>query len=477
MSSNRDRKPNASSASTGAGHPASGLVGTEQELIRRGEPEYEHVRSEAVWNGRTPDRFPEVIVRAAAERDVPGALARAREEGLRVCVRSGGHNWSGSQLRDGALLLDLSRLKHCAIDPGSYTATVGPGVTGADLAAELARYGLAFPAGHCGSVALGGYLLSGGLGWNSRELGPACSYVEEIEAVTADGSTVTCSEQENSDLFWAARGAGPGFFAVATRFRLRLLPHPGAITTTSFTFALDEAAEVGEWALRTARESPPNVETSLLLAARGPARGSTRPGPRLRIEASCFAGTPEAAEDALAPMAACPFAERALDLRPSQPTAFRALYEGTSSTWPPEHRYAVDTLWSTEPYEAQLARAARLIARAPSEHSYVLVPFEPVAPDPDGLRHMAFSVLGRSYLTLFAVWEDPAADGANTRWLRESMDELDPYGTGSHYIGEADLEAGAARSRRSYAPADWERLRQVRARWDPSGLFQDFLTP
>ncbi|OEU90808.1 FAD linked oxidase-like protein [Streptomyces abyssalis] len=430
-----------------------------------------------MWNGLTPDRFPEVIVRVAAERDIPQVLDRAREEGLRVSVRSGGHNWSGSQLRDGALLLDLSRLQHCAIDAGSSTATVGPGVTGSTFAAQLSRHGLAFPTGHCPTVALGGYLLSGGLGWNSRELGPACQYVEEIEAVTADGSTVTCSETENADLFWAARGAGPGFFAVVTRFRLRLLPHPGSIMTASFTFALNEAEQVGEWALRAARDSPPSVETNLVLTASGPARGSSGPGPRLRIESSAFAATPEAAGEALAPLAGCPFAERALDLQPAQPTAFRSLYEGAGSTWPPEHRYAVDTLWSTETYETQLARSARLIARSPSEHSLVLIPVEPVAPDPDGLRDMAFSALGESYVAPFAVWADPAADETNTRWLREGMDELDPHGTGSHYIAETDLEAGASRARRSFAPADWERLRQVRARWDPSGLFQDYLTP
>lgn len=449
----------------------------EGELIARGEHGYEHARQEAVWNGLTPDRYPELIVRPASEEDIPEALAHAREQGLRVSVRSGGHNWSGTQLRDGALLLDLSRLQHCSVDPDSSTATVGPAATGRMLAAELALHRFSFPTGHCPTVALAGYLLGGGLGWNSRHEGPACRYVEEIEAVTADGTTVTCSESENPDLFWAARGAGPGFFAVVTRFRLRLLPHPGSIMSASFTFPLDEAESVGGWALRTALESPSNVETTLLLTAPRPTARTSAPGPRLRIETSVFAANRKEAEEAIAPLDACPFAERALDLRRARPAAFRDLYEGADSAWPAEHRYAVDTLWSVESYETQLARGVRLITRAPSEGSLVMIPVEPVARDREGLRNMAFSALGESYLAAYAIWRDPAADEINTRWLREGMDELDPHGTGSHYIGETDLGAGASRARRSYTPADWERLRRVRHRWDPSGLFQDFLTP
>lgn len=475
MSSSRD-KSRESGPSVAQG-VRQGLVGAEQQEVRRGDPDYESARAEAVWNGRTPDRYPEVVVRVADEREIPQVIARARQEGLGVCVRSGGHHWAGPQLRDGTLLLDLSGLRHCAVRHDSCTATAGPGLTGADFAGELARHGLTFPVGHCPTVTLGGYLLSGGLGWNSRELGPACSYIEEIEAVTADGTTVTCSERENPELFWAARGAGPGFFAVATRFRLRLLPHPASIMTVSYTFELDDAEQVGEWVLHAARRSTPNVETSMVLTASGPARGSAGPGPRLRVESSSFATTPEAAAEALAPLAACPFSERALELRPSQPTAFRSLYEGAGPAWSPERRYAVDTLWSAEPYEAQLARSARQIARAPSEHSYLLIPVEPVAPDPLGARNMSFSVQGASYAALYAVWEDEPDDEANIRWLRESMDALDPDGSGAHYIGEADLTAAPSRARRSYTPADWERLRRVREHWDPSGLFRNFLTP
>lgn len=445
------------------------------KLIRRGDAEYERAREEAVWNGLVPDRFPEAVVQAADEDDVRAGLAYARTAGLRVCVRSGGHNWSGVQLRDGALLLDLSRLNRCVLDPWRGTATVGPAVTNRLLATALERHGLAFPYGHCPTVAMGGYLLSGGLGWNSRAWGPGCRHVEEIEAVTADGRTLVCNETQNADLFWAARGAGPGFFAVVTRFRLRLRPQPAAVATTSFTFPLSLLERLSEWAVPTALSLPPEVETTFALTADGPAAGAEGPGPRVILSATAFGGTRRQAVEALAPLDRCPLAGHALTRSLSRPTPRLSLFTEDDEALPKQHRFTVDTLWSSEPYKAQLARASRAIAAAPSRKSLFLVPVEPVAPDHS--RDMAFSPLGESFLIGYAVWDDPAADEANKSWLRQAMTTLDPDGTGGRYIGEADLEAGQSRSSGAYAPAAWERLRRLKSHWDPDNLFHSYPTP
>ncbi|MFI9599697.1 FAD-binding protein [Streptomyces sp. NPDC052043] len=131
-----------------------------------------------------------------------------------------------------------------------------PGAIGSRFAMELARRDLAFPAGHCPSVALGGYLLSGGLGWNSGLWGVGCASVLEITVVTADGAVLRCTEEEHPGLFWAARGAGPGFFAVVTGFRLRLQRRPTALATTSYVFPLAAVGPVADWATETARELP-----------------------------------------------------------------------------------------------------------------------------------------------------------------------------------------------------------------------------
>src|SRR5215212_1854568 len=199
------------------------LTGT---VLRHGDPGYEAARRECVWNGRIAGRFPELIVQAERDEDVVTALAMARERDLAVGVRSGGHSWAGSHLRDGGMLLDVSRLAGVSVDAAAATAAVGPGVRGSDLVATLREHDLFFPVGHCQGVALGGYLLQGGFGWLSRIFGPACVSVTAVDVVTADGTLVHADERSHSDLLWAARGAGPGFFGVVTRFHLALHPWP-----------------------------------------------------------------------------------------------------------------------------------------------------------------------------------------------------------------------------------------------------------
>ncbi|KOG41916.1 FAD-binding oxidoreductase [Streptomyces decoyicus] len=453
----------------------------EDRLIRRGEPGYETARSAAVWNERRPGRFPEAIVRAASEAEVAQTVTYARARGLQVSMCSGGHNWSGSSLRDRGLLLDLSALRECRVSPATgtapATATVEPAATGQELVAVLTPQDLAFPVGHCPTVAVGGFLLGGGLGWNSRAWGASCASVEEIRAVTADGRTVTCSETRHPDLFWAARGAGPGFCAVVIRFRLALHPHPASIMATSLTFPLAEVARVAEWAERVARGLPPYVETAFVLVPSGPPTDSAPAGPRITVSATAFAATRSEALRALEPFADCPFGELAVARHPPAPQSFAALHEGAAAAWPPAHRYAADTLWSQESYATQLTRIADVLAHAPSGKSLVLAPVQPVSEHPALLRNMAFSPLGESYFVCYAVWDDPADDETHARWLREAMAAADPQGDGFHFIAETDLEADAARARRSYAPATWDRLQEIKAQWDPENVFHSYLAP
>jgi FAD/FMN-containing dehydrogenase len=463
----------------------------EGRVVWRGEPAYEDVRQNMLWNALKPARYPDVIVGAATETDVQAAVSLARSRGLRVAVRTGGHSWCGSPLRDGGMLIDLSALRGYAIDPatgdGTPTASVQPAVTGRELASRLAQHGLAFPTGHCGSVPVAGYLLSGGLGWNAPARGPACAGVREIEAVTADGEVVRANETENPDLLWAARGAGPGLFAVVTRFRLRLYPLPAAIATTSLVFATTDAVEVARGVEAVAGDLPPNVELTIVLTRTVPgltAEGATNPV--VNVTATVFAGTREEATEAVEPLLAAPFVRRSLARSIDQssidqssidrPADFGSLYDYSDVLWPPGHRYAADTLWSDAGLGALIPTLAADVARAPSRKSLILVPVPavgPVAAPPPG---MAFSALGRNYSAMFGIWEDAADDDGNIRWLRDTMNGLEPLGTG-HYVAEADLTAESSRARRSYRPEAWERLQALRVRWDPTSVFQPYLGP
>ena len=157
----------------------------EGRVVWRGDEQYEAIRQSMVSNALKPARFPEAIVSAASEADVVAAVELARSRDLQVAVRAGGHSWVGSPLRDGTLLIDLSSLRELAIDEASRTAAVQPAVTSSELAEALAPHGLAFPVGHCPSVGLSGFLLGGGLGWNSGAWGPACMSLQAIDVVTS----------------------------------------------------------------------------------------------------------------------------------------------------------------------------------------------------------------------------------------------------------------------------------------------------
>src|SRR5215216_4782995 len=217
------------------------------DIVWRNDTGYEQARRSAVSNGRKPDRFPDVIVRARTDDDVVAAIKLAKKYGLKIGIRSGGHSWAASFLRDGGMLLDLSQMKGFSVDVSARTATVQPALKGADLNRALLRDRLFFPSGHCMGVSLGGFLLQGGFGWNSRLWGPACCSILGMDIVTADGELVQASESQNADLFWAARGSGPGFFGVVTRFHLSLQTRPQTIMKSDYVYPIEVLEDVLFW--------------------------------------------------------------------------------------------------------------------------------------------------------------------------------------------------------------------------------------
>ncbi len=186
--------------------------------------------STAIFNRRLTDRQPAAVVRPTTEAEVVDAVRLARERGWQVAVRSGGHSWAQWSVRDDALVIDLGRLNELSYDEATGVVSRRHPRSGAapSSAPFLEARGRFFPGGHCPTVGIGGFLLQGGQGWNARGWGWAAEYVEAVDVVTAAGELVRASADENADLYWAARGAGPGFPGVVTRFHLRTLPAPAA---------------------------------------------------------------------------------------------------------------------------------------------------------------------------------------------------------------------------------------------------------
>ena len=320
-------------------------------IFWRDDTGYEHARLSAVSNGRKPDRFPDVIVRAQGNDDVIAAVQLAKERNLKIGVRSGGHSWAASFLRDGGMLLDLAQMNSFSVDVSTRTATIQPALKGSDLNRALLKDRLFFPSGHCMPVSLGGFLLQGGFGWNSRLWGPACCSILGMDIVTADGELVHANESENADLFWAARGAGPGFFGVVTRFHLALYTRPQAMMKSDYVYPIEVLDDVLRW-IRTIQPSlPPNMEP--LVFVRRDMFGHS--GPMALITAPVMADSQEEARAALALLETCPVLDKAVMRDVNVVTELDGLLQGAEDLlYPPGAHYAADNMWTNASADALL---------------------------------------------------------------------------------------------------------------------------
>lgn len=443
-------------------------------LVWRAEPGYEEARSGPCFNERVPDRFPEAVLFAASVDDVVAGVRLARERGLQVGVRSGGHSWGAWGLRDGALLIDLSGLSQLELADDGVTALAGPGVRGGlQLYPFLRERGRAFPGGHCPRVAISGYLLQGGQGWNGRKWGWACESVTAIDVVTADGALVHASETENADLLWAARGAGPGFFGVVVRWHLRTYPAPRFPAQANYVFPMSRLDDVLVWAHEALTEAGPECEP-VIAAVWGPSLpwlGADAPTEHLLLmHATAMVDSRDEALAAFAPLERGAVLEHALHRECAVPTDLAVEYELQGLTNPEGHRYATDCAW-TDASAEELAPCLRpLLAGLPTEKSFAIwYGWAPSRPR----RDMAFSVEGNVYIAAYLVWEDAADDERCTTWLTGAMRELEPVTTGV-YTGDTDF---ARRPDRFLDDASFERLGEIRARHDPGGVFVGYLTP
>ncbi len=434
--------------------------------LRRGTDDYEQARRATVWNGLVPDRYPDVIVQALDAADVAAALAQAATEDLPVSVVSGGHSWAASHLRDGSMLIDVSRLDEAVVDAGRMTAVVGPGKVGSELAAELDKQELFFPAGHCEGICLGGYLLQGGYGWNSRVLGPACESVIGIDVVTADGRQLYCDAENNADLYWAARGSGPGFFAVVTAFHLRVHPRPPVCGSCLYIYPVDVVDEVFTWAREASAAIDDRVELQIITSRNLPALGLDHP--TIVVASPVFADDEETASNALAVFGSCPVADRAIVKVPYAKTDLAGWYGAVMSNYPTGHRYVADNMWTGASAAELLPGIHRIIDTMPPPPSHFLM--YNWSPSPTR-AHEFYGLEDEINMALYAVWDDPADDERYSDWPRASMAAMAHLASG---VGLADENLGR-RPARFATDQNMARLDAVRATYDPQGRFNAWM--
>ncbi|MCW2759443.1 MAG: linked oxidase protein [Nocardioidaceae bacterium] len=437
-------------------------LSTGVRLVRRGDDAYEAMRRAAVWNERKPDRHPEVIVAARTEDDVVAAVRYANDHDLRVGIRSGGHSWVGNGVRDGGLLLDLSALQDVEVDPDARTARVQPSAKGPAIYQAVSEHGLFFPTGHAPTVGVGGFIIGGGYGWNSRALGPACLSIGAVDAVLADGTLVHADDESHPDLMWAVRGSGPGFFAVVTRFHLRLHPHPVRIVRTVQSYPLDLRDEVLAFAYDAVDHLPREVEIS--------AKVGFTPGREdflVSLTATAFC-TPDTVAEPLAHLETAPFRDRAVKAVVAQPTTMPELYDLADALNPAGMRWSLDGMWLDGTAAEVVALARPLVDSIPAGMNFVLWMVWGGFPEREDA---CWSSQAAVYLSPNAGWSDAADDLAMEAWTTLPLEQLQEHSKGIQF---SDNNV-ADRWDHGIRPAQAARLEQVRATYDPRGRFNSYM--
>jgi FAD binding domain/Berberine and berberine like len=430
-------------------------------LITPVDPTYDEART--VFYGGF-DRRPALIVRAKDANDVSRVVSLARENGLELAVKSGGHSVAGHSTTEGGIVIDLSEMKNLEIDVERRTAWAETGLTAGEYTSAAGAYGLATGFGDTGSVGIGGSTLSGGVGYLVRKHGLTIDDVLAAEVVTADGELLHVDAESHPDLFWAIRGGG-GNFGVATRFQYRLhevdtivggmLMLPATPDTIASFVSLADAAPEELSTIANVMPAPPM-----------PFIPREHHGRLVIMALVCYAGTTDAGERAIAPFRA--LAEPIVDM--VKPISYPEIYPPEEEGYQPVasvrtmfvetiDRAVVQTMVDyLQASKAQMALAQiRVLGGAMAR-----VPAEATA---FAHRSLPFMV------NVVALYERPNKAPELEPWLTDFTVALRQEGEGAAYVGFLGDE-GEGRIREAYPGSTYERLAAIKGRYDPTNLFR-----
>jgi FAD/FMN-containing dehydrogenase len=435
------------------------------ELLLPGEDGYDAART--IWNAMI-DRHPALIARCATTSDVVRAVLFARDRGLPLAVRGGGHNIAGSAMVDDGVVVDLSLMKSVRVDAVARRVTVEGGATLADLDAATQAYGLATPVGINSTTGIAGLTLGGGFGWLSRKHGMTIDNLESAQVVLASGQVVHTNSVEHPELFWALRGGG-GNFGVVTRFEFRLhrvgpdvlsglvvypIEHAKSVLERYREFMAGAPDDLCAWAVL--RKAPPlpflpasfhgqNMIALAVLYAGDPAQGASL------VEPLRHFGTPVGEHVGVQPYVAW---QQAFD---------PLLAFGARNYW---KSHNLSTL-----ADGLIDTAIEFIEKSPSPHSEVFLAAlggATTRPTPEASAYPHRDA--RFVINVHSRWMDASDDASGVTWARDFFDAAAPFATGGVYVNfMADDE-------RERVPAaygsNYERLSQAKRTYDPDNLFR-----
>jgi FAD/FMN-containing dehydrogenase len=436
-------------------------------LLRAGDAGWDD--AVLIWNGMVV-KVPALVLQPTSAREVAAAVAFAREHGLLLSVKGGGHNIAGTSIADGGLTLDMSRMRDVAVDPAAKLARVGAGCLLGDVDRATQEHGLATVLGFISVVGVAGLTLGGGLGYLTRRFGWTVDNLEEVEIVTADGQIRTANRKENADLFWGIRGAGANL-GVVTRFTFRLHEVGPTVYGGLIAWPFERADEVLQAYRRLTAEAPRELAVWLILLNAPPAPFVPREwhGRRVCAMAACYSGGLDKVGDAVAPLRA--LGQPVFDLLGERPYVEVQSY--LDATEPKGAQHYWKTEYVAELSDGLLSTASDVFAECPvpdGEIGFLHLggALDEHAEDDGavGNREARFAVGVKAY------WRagEPNAD-AFQQWVRDGWGRIRPFSTGRTYINFQTVEEDEQRIRATYG-ANFDRLAQVKTKYDPANVFR-----
>ncbi len=420
-----------------------------------------------IWNA-TIDKHPALIVRCTSTPDVVRAVNFARDNGLLLAVRGGGHNIAGNAMCDDGIVIDLSQMKAARVDAAARRVTIEGGATLADLDAATQAHGLATPVGINSTTGVAGLTLGGGFGWLSRKYGMTIDNLESAEVVTAAGEVVRASATENPDLFWALRG-GSGNFGVVTRFEFRLHPVGPEVLSGLIVYPISEAKSVLRQYREFVAKAPDDLSVWAVLrqAPPLPFLPAESHGTGMIALALLYAGDPKQGEKLIEPLRkfGTPMGEH-VGVQPyvAWQQAFDPLLTAGARNYWKSHNFSTlkDGLFDA---------VIEYIGKLPSPQCEIFfgaIGGATTRPAPDSAAYAHRDA--QFVMNVHGRWEDAADDERCIAWARDYFNASAPFASGGAYVNFLTADEGD-RVRSAYGP-NYDRLAQVKRKYDPANLFR-----
>lgn len=433
-------------------------------LILPRDAEYDEARK--VFNAMA-DRRPAVIARPSSDADVIAALALARQAGLEVAIRGGGHSAPGFGTCEGGMVIDLSQMKGIEIDTEERTATAQPGLTWAEFDAATQEHGLAVTGGRMSTTGIAGLTLGSGSGWLERKLGLTGDNLLSARMITAEGQVVTASKDENPELFWGLRGGG-GNFGIVTEFKYRLHPVGPIIYGGLLGYPLEKAREVARWYRDMMADAPEEMGGAIAFVSAPPEPFVPEEYRLKRIIGLvvCWTGDIEEGEHIVQPMR---------DLGPVidvvQPMPYVAVQQLIDGGNPPG---------------MQNYFKAEFMPGLPDEALELFIEAAETCPSP--LCALLLQPLGGAFARVpedetalgardtkwcyhcLNLWPDPSENEQQMAWTRALAERLEPYtrpGVHPNYVSDT----GTEQVKSFYGQERYARLVALKDQWDPENVF------